>query len=64
MIIQPNYEINISKHGTHHSRVELGNMLLRNAKVKAKIFKKKFTEEEGYEITLSSIECYSTEVEV
>ncbi len=59
MMIESNYEINISYHDVHYCRVELGNCMPLVAGEKTKTFRERFSEEEGFKVTLNKIECHS-----
>lgn len=64
MIIESNYELNISRNGIHHCMVELGNVPLSTARIIAEPFKEKFPESDGFKVTLRRIECGAQEMEI
>jgi len=65
MMVEPNFEINVSKDGKHFCHVELRHIIiLEFAQERARIIKAKFPEIEGWKVTMTRVECHGQEVEI
>ena len=62
--IESNHELNISFNGQWYCTVELRKDPLKSIREKTKIFKRKFPAEDGFEVTVRAVSCFTNEIVV